>query len=255
MFFGHHRNEEYYIAKEDIMKAIEIYYGKAFRSILKAVNPFKKTVIKTEAKVHQFINIHALNLLKEYRYDNEFKLYSEQIEEINKGAVWADQDFKSINHFYNPQKKKGLYGHGNALKLTQKYYKIAVQSFRENHIEESMFYLGACVHIIQDLTIPQHVNIRLLDNHRQYENFVKISYDKVKTFRTKDKPKTFDEIGEYVRFNTKVALRIHKQFKKIKDDQIRFYKITRCSLPLSQRTTAGCLIMFLKEVEQVDVKV
>lgn len=236
------------------MKNFELYYGKAFRSVLKAVNPFKKKVIKTEAKVHQFINVHALNILKANAYIMEFNEFKRHIEIINKGAVWADQDFKSINHFYNPTKKKGLYGHGNALKLTQKYYKIVIDSFKENDIEKSMFYLGAAVHIIQDLTIPQHVNIRLLDNHRQYENFVKTAYDKVKDFGTLDKPIVFDEIEDFVRFNTKVALRIYKQFKKIKDDNLRFYKTTRCSLPLAQRTTAGCLIMFLRKVNSIDLK-
>lgn len=235
------------------MKTFELYYGKAFRSILKAVNPFKKTVIKTEAKVHQFINIHALNILKENKYSVEYNEFISHINTLNEGAVWADQDFKSINHFYNPTKKKGLYGHGNALKLTQKYYKIALDSFEENDIEKSMFYLGASVHIIQDLTIPQHVNIKLLDNHRQYENFVKLAYNKVKDFGTLDKPIIFDEIEEFVRFNTKVALRIYKQFKKIEDDNLRFYKTTRCSLPLSQRTTAGCLIMFFRKVNKVNL--
>lgn len=237
------------------MKSIELYYGQAFRSILKAVNPFKKTIIKTEAKVHQFINNYAFNILEENGYDAEFKEFEDYIDIINKGAVWADQDFKSINHFYNPRKKKGLYGHGNALKLVEKYYRTALDSYEENNVEKSMFYLGASVHIIQDLTIPQHVNIRLLDNHRQYENFVKIAYDKVKDFRTLDKPILFDRIEDYVRFNTRVALRIHKQFKEIQDDDLRFYKVTRCSLPLSQRTTAGCLIMFFRQIKNVNVNV
>ncbi len=236
------------------MKTLEMYYGKAFRSVLKAVNPFKKTVIKTEAKVHQFINEHAFNILKANGYIVEFNELKKHMETINKGAVWADQDFKSINHFYNPEKKRGLYGHGNALKLTKKYYEIAINSFKEKDIEKSMFYLGATVHIIQDLTIPQHVNIRLLDNHRQYENFVKIAYNKVKDFGTLEKPIIFDELEDFVRFNTKVALRIYKQFKKIKDDNLRFYKTTRCSLPLAQRTTAGCLIMFLRKVNSIDLK-
>ncbi|MFA5523281.1 MAG: zinc dependent phospholipase C family protein [Tissierellales bacterium] len=233
------------------MKILELYYGKAFRSVLKAVNPFKKTVIKTEAKVHQFINIHALNILKENGHYVEYNGFKKHINTLNKGAVWADQDFKSINHFYNPIIKKGLYGHGNALKLTQKYYKIALDSFIENNIEKSMFYLGASIHIIQDLTIPQHVNIRLLDNHRQYENYVKLAYNKVREFGTLEKPIQFDRIEDFVRFNTKVALQIFKQFKKIKDDDLRFYKTTRCSLPLSQRTTAGCLIMFYRKANNM----
>lgn len=230
------------------MKTIELYYGKAFRSILKAINPFKKTIIKTEAKVHKFINNQAVEILKENGYIYEYQKIKKYIDVVNKGAVWADQDFKSINHFYNPTKKRGLYGHGNALKLTKKYYDIAVNKYMENDIENSMFYLGASVHIIQDLTIPQHVNIRLLDNHRQYENFVKIAYNKVNDFVTLDKPIIFDNMEDFVRFNTKVALRIHKQFKDIKNDQLRFYKVTRCSLPLAQRTSAGCMIMFFKDV-------
>lgn len=233
-----------------IIESIEFYYGKAFRSILKAINPFKKTVIKTEAKVHQFINNHAIEILKENGYILEYEVMKKYIEHINKGAVWADQDFKSINHFYNPTKKRGLYGHSNALKLTRKYYDIAVDSYRENDIENSMFYLGASIHIIQDLTIPQHVNIRLLDNHRQYENFVKIAYDKVREFVTLDSPIIFDKLEDFVRFNTKVALRIHKKFRNIKNDELRFYKVTCCVLPLAQRTTAGCMIMFLKEINQ-----
>ncbi len=38
------------------------------------------------------------------------------INDINAGVVWADQDLKSSNHFYNPYTNKGLYGNSNAKK-------------------------------------------------------------------------------------------------------------------------------------------
>jgi len=231
------------------MKFVENYYGTVFKMLLRIINPFKKIIIKTEAKVHQFINIQAINILCEHGYSREYKILNKYISQLNKGVIWADQDFKSINHFYNPIKEKGLYGHSNALLLTQKYYENAVKYWEKSNIEKSMFYLGACVHIIQDLTIPQHVNVRLLDNHRQYENFVKMTYDVVNEFSTLKSPIIFNDLEKYVRFNSKVALRVYKQFKYIKKDKIRFHKITNCALPLAQRTTAGCLLMFLNEVK------
>lgn len=237
------------------MGILEIYYGNALRNVLKIINPFKKTIIKTEAKVHQFINFYAVSILEKNNYTVEFNYYKEVIDILNKGAVWADQDFKSINHFYNPVKKRGLYGHGNALKLSKKYYNLAIEKYKNGDVENSIFYLGSCVHIIQDLTIPQHVNIKLLDNHRQYENFVKTVYNKVNEFKTYDKPIVFNNIEKYINFNAKVALRIHKKFKHIQDDNLRFYKVTNCSLPLAQRTTAGCLIMFYKDINRLNVKV
>ncbi len=231
------------------MRVIENYYGAAFKTFLSLINPFKKVIIKTEVKVHQYINIRAIRIIKGYGYNREYELLNKYIKQLNNGVVWADQDFKSINHFYNPVKKRGLYGHSNALLLTQKYYDNALKYWKSDNIDKAMFYLGACVHIIQDLTIPQHVNIRLLDNHRQYENFVKTTYDVVKEFSTLRSPIVFDNLENYVRFNSKVALRVYKQFKKIKKDKSRFYKITRCALPLAQRTTAGCLLMFMNDLK------
>jgi len=41
---------------------LERTYGKAFRYLLFALNPFKKAVIKTECMVHKYINIQALEI-------------------------------------------------------------------------------------------------------------------------------------------------------------------------------------------------
>lgn len=230
------------------MSLVEAYYGNAFRSILRVINPFKKMVIKTEARVHQYINIQALRILKEYEYYKEYTILYKFLNELNRGVVWADQDFKSINHFYHPIKKKGLYGHSNALLLTHKYYEKAIESWNEDDIGCAMFYLGACVHIIQDLTIPQHVNIRLLDNHHQFENYVKTSYNVVKEFTSSEPPIQFEEVEKYARFNAETALRTYSKYKNIENDDDRFHKTTLCALPLAQRTTAGCFLTFLKDI-------
>ena len=230
------------------MTLVEKYYGNTLRILLYLINPFKKIIIKTECEVHKFIIEKGLSILNHNNYIKEYNFLNMYIHQLENGVPGADQDFKSIGHFYNPQKKRGLYGNTNALNLSQKYYSKAIEYWNKNDINKSMFYLGAFVHLIQDITIPQHVNIRLLDNHHQYENYVKISYKTVKEFTTLEKPIIFEDLEHYIRFNTKVALKIYKKFKKIKNDNERFYRITRCSLPLAQRTTAGCFLMFLKEM-------
>ncbi len=90
----------------------ESAYERFLKSAFWVLNPFKKIIIKTECQVHTHINFHALTILKNDRYLAEYCFFSNAIEEINRGAVWADQDFKSSNHFYNPYKKKAVYTAG-----------------------------------------------------------------------------------------------------------------------------------------------
>jgi phospholipase C len=116
-------------------------------------------------------------------YAEEYVFFSSYISDIGQGAVWADQDFKSSNHFYNPYKRKGLYGRKSAMDLGVEYYNKSIKLWKRGQFNQSLFYLGAALHIVQDMTIPQHANIRLLDNHRQYETFVKRTYQHVRDFQ------------------------------------------------------------------------
>jgi len=85
---------------------IESLYDRFLKAVFWLLNPIKKMIIRTECQVHTHINLHALTILKNDRYLEPFEFYADNLEEINKGAVWADQDFKSSNHFFNPYKKK-----------------------------------------------------------------------------------------------------------------------------------------------------
>lgn len=233
------------------MSIIEKYYGRAFKTLLWAINPIKKRIIIAECQVHRFINYKAVKLLYKFEYEKEYEFFNLYLEELNKGVVWADQDLKSAGHFYSPSKKRGLYGHTNALSLTTRYYDKAIDYWERNDKEKAAFYLGACVHLIQDMTIPQHVNIRLLDSHRKYENFVKLTYNIVKEYVSYEEPIVFDELENFLRFNTKKAISIYHEAQKIEPEIDRFHEITLCILPLAQRTTAGCLIKFFKDVNHI----
>lgn len=229
------------------MDFLETTYDYFLKTVFIIANPFKKQIIRTQCDVHKFINIKALKILKNDKYDAEYKLFGSYIIDINKGAVWADQDFKSSNHFYHPYKKKGLYGRKSSMDLASEYYNKAVNLWKKGDFNKSLFYLGAALHIIQDMTIPQHANIRLFDNHRQYETYVKKVYQMIDEFQVDKGAYLLDSIEEYIKFNARIAIKIYKRFQGITDDERRFYHVTRCALPLAKRTTAGAMVMFYKD--------
>lgn len=232
------------------MGILEKSYGKLFKYALFVANPFKKVVIKTECQIHKFINIKSLEILRNDRFIDAYDLFSDYIGDLNAGVVWADQDLKSSGHFYNPTRNKGLYGNNNALALAEKYYKEAIKYWHDGDNNASMFYLGATVHLIQDMTVPQHANIRLLGSHRQYENFVKKAHLNTLKFVADRGGYYLDSIEEFIRCNARTAIKIYSRLKDIEDVTKRYYTITKFTLPLAQKTTAGCFLKFYRDVSK-----
>jgi len=230
------------------MEFFETTYRHILNTALGIANPVKKRIIRTECEVHRIINIQALRILKNDGHAEQHIFFSSYISDIGKGTVWADQDFKSSNHFYNPYRKKGLYGRKNAMDLGVDYYHRAIKLWNEGKFNQALFYLGAALHIVQDMTIPQHANIRLLDSHRQYETFVKRTYQNVADFQVERGAYLLDTIEEYIRFNARIALKVHKRFIRIADDEQRYYLVTKCALPLAKKTTAGAMVMFYRDI-------
>lgn len=228
------------------MSITESTYGGISRAVLAAVNPVKKAVRLTECKVHQRIDLQALQILKNDGYLDCCNFFMNYLSALNEGVVWADQDFKSIQHFYHPYTHKGAYGQKNARTLSEGYYHLAQKYWRRGNIRKAIFFMGATVHLIQDATIPQHANIRFLEHHKQYERFVKKLYEDSSLLKAVNGCLEFDEIREYVQFNARNALRVYKMFRHIKESQLRFYYVAQCSLPMAERTTAGCLLMFYR---------
>ena len=223
-------------------------YGKVFKTALRAVNPIKKIVVKTECKVHKFINKQSIVILKNDGNTDAYRFFYKHIEDLNSGVVWADQDLKSSSHFYNPEKKKGLYGCSNALKECISYYAAALTYWNSNDYRKSIFYLGAACHLIQDVTVPQHVNVKLLKKHRKYEKWVIKVYESNDSFKCFNNGLYFDSIKEFIEDNAMTAINAYNKSKTITNIYNRYYNITDIILCQAQRSTAGLLNMFYVDV-------
>ena len=234
---------------------VEKVCGRLISQTFRVINPIKKKIINTNCEVHLFIQNSALDVLREDRYDKQAQFYKNFESYINKGLVWADQDFKSYFHFYNPEYKKGMYGHTtNAMTLANTYYKNALHFISKNDYENGMAYFGAMCHVIQDVTIPQHAKRKLLDSHKQFETYVKLNYRKVKRFKTKEGPLVYNSVSDYIDFNSRSALNFDYMYKGINDDKTKFYLVAFNALNLAQRSTAGCMLMFYDDLEMIRKK-
>ena len=234
-----------------IMLTLEGAYSLVYKNILRAVNPLKKRIIKTECIVHQAIINQSLHILRNDGYFDVYSLMSEYIDDINAGVVWADQDLKSSNHFYSPKTKRGLYGNSNAKNECESYYNRALNEFILGNLKEAMFYLGAACHLVQDVTIPQHANVKLLKNHRSFENWIIKMHRRFYKFRAYKKGIYLNSIEKYIELNSREAIRTHEKYSGIKNEYIRFYKITSVILVLAQKTTAGVMVKFFYDMQRL----
>lgn len=233
------------------MSAIEKSYSYLYKRVVKAVNPLKKKVIKTECIVHKFINNQAVEILQNDNHKSVYNIVSKYIGDINEGAVWADQDFKSSNHFYNPNLQRGLYGNSNAKIECITYYRKAIKEYFKGNIKLAMFYLGAACHLIQDLTIPQHANIELLNSHRAYENWVIKMYNSHHKFKVERDGIYLDSLVYYINLNTHKAIETYQEYGHIKNEHMQFYKITSVTLIMAQKTTAGLMNNFFYDIQRL----
>lgn len=233
-------------------RRLENAYGTALSATLKVVNPLKKSIISTNCEVHIFIQSNSLEILKKQGYYEEYIFFNEFLTHINRGLVWADQDFKSYHHFYDPRKEKGKFGYEeNAMTLTKSYYNRALRCYKMKDYKRAMFYLGAACHIVQDLTIPQHAKGKLLDNHRQFEVYVKSNYKRIKSFKSNGSPIVFDSIEDYVTHNSIAALNTDYMYSNVRDTTTKFYITAIKCITLAQRSTAGCMLMFYNDMNYI----
>lgn len=221
---------------------VESGYGKTMAIVMNVANPVKKKVIKTTCVIHKFINIKALELIKELGYYEECAFFTKYIGELNYGAFWIDQDFRSRNHLFYLNYEKGMYGFSNALTEAEKYLEEALKEMKNDEFGKSIFYLGTVCHLIQDMTVPHHVIRGKLKEHRAYEQFIRKKYRSNELSKVKGMEAIrLETVSEFVKENAKVSYQLY--FKLNNYDRSEKFDIL-CNILLKRaiESTAGFLI-------------
>ena len=224
-------------------------YGIALRGIFNTLNPIKNRLKRTECIVHKYIINNSLNSLKDNGYVGAYDFYFEYRDELLNGAVWVDLDYKSINHFFHYRDHKGIYGFSNAYEECMKYYDIVQKNFAMKNFSVAAFYLGACLHLVQDVTVPQHVNNKLLKKHRYFEGWIIRKVKKGYDFKT-NKIERHMTISDYFISNSNYANKVNMYYKHL-DEEKRFQKISKNIISKAQSTTCGFLIDIYNQNEKL----
>lgn len=223
---------------------LEKTFGKAATLFMRAANPFKKFAFKTSCLMHRYINIKSVHILENEGYYEAADFYRDHIRPLNEGATWIDQDFKSINHFYHHEAKKGLFGFSDALTEATRYRDKMMYYAKRDNLTRALFYTGVICHLIQDMTVPQHINNRLLDSHRDYEVWILANSWNTLDF-TVDKGITrYPRFEMYIAENARQANAVYEEARSIQDQQEAFEFMAKKLVAVAQHTTAGLLLDF-----------
>jgi phospholipase C len=231
-------------------KSIEKTYGKALRGMMSAVNPIKKKILKTHCTIHKFINIQAVEILKNEGYTKEHEFFKEYIKPLNEGVTWADQDFKSSNHFYHFSKGKGLYGFSDALTECKKYYNKSLAYYKVKDTEKAMFFLGSSCHLIQDMTVPHHVNNKLLNSHRNFEMWIIKRFLSDYAFLIDMGIVQYKTVDDYIKNNALFANNAFLKYLNIENKEERYGKMASTIIKEAQNTTAGFLLDYYNNIKK-----
>ncbi|MEQ8197801.1 MAG: zinc dependent phospholipase C family protein [Clostridiaceae bacterium] len=225
----------------------ESAYGKMVKGLFFTVNPIKKIAVKTNCTVHKFINIQGIEILHNEGELEAWDFYKRHVKPLNAGVKWADKDFKSSGHFFHFEKEKGLYGLSNALYDCEKYYRLSLDYLKKNEMDKALFYLGASCHLVQDSTVPHHVNNKLLKKHREFELWIISKLFNDYDFSQENGIISFSSIKEFIKENALFAKRKHEKYGSIQDKEDRYHMISSEILARAQKTTAGFLLKYYNE--------
>lgn len=231
-------------------KHLEKTYGKAIRGLMFAVNPVKKVIMKTHCTVHKYINIQGIDILKHEGYIDEHEFFKKYVKPFNQGVAWADQDFKSSNHFYHYELGKGLYGFSDALTECKKYYSKALGYMEAGESEKALFYFGAACHLVQDMTVPHHVNNRLLKSHREFELWIIAKLLSDYSFPIQKGIKRYNSLKEYFTNNSAEANKTYHKYEQVESREERYAKVATAIIREAQMTTAGFMLDFYDDIKK-----
>lgn len=194
-------------------------------------------------ETHTFINSQAITILERDGFESRALLLKNYLNIINKGVMWADKCWKCFAHYMDPIEKRGLKPWPDAASECRYLFIKSVNFWKSGNREKSLFFLGAAVHLVQDLCVPHHARKIALNGHRFYESWVREHYNEFTI--TKDGLYNVDkDPGGWVLYNSRIAW-YYLPYVTIINSLSAYRMATSILLPLAQRTSAGFFNYFI----------
>jgi len=211
----------------------------AVKLFLAAGTPIQK-LISGKGDTHLFCIKQALLILKNDGAAHYTRNLSKYIELLNKGVLWADKGWKNFSHYFDPVVCQGFGLWPDARVEFNIFFKKALTNYKRGNKLKYYFYLGAALHIIQDLCVPHHAMCAAFSGHKEYEDWVLNNYNDF-AVKTGGIYHDFLNPSDWLLFNAKFSRHYFPYVSNINISHSSYKFATSALLPLAQRSTAGFL--------------
>ncbi|ERI90132.1 hypothetical protein HMPREF1982_04072 [Clostridiales bacterium oral taxon 876 str. F0540] len=130
----------------------------------------------------------------------------------------------------------------------KKYHNKSIAYMKLKEIDKSLFYLGAACHLIQDMTVPHHVNNRLLDSHRGFEMWIIKRFMSDYTFLIDKGVLRYKAVEDYIKNNALAANNVYLKYLKVQSKEERYGKMAAAIIKEAQNSTAGFFLDFYDQI-------
>jgi len=95
---------------------------------------------------------------------------------LYEGSDWEDEHTSDqYNHAWNPYNLYGITPGSGAGFVIGDLYKSAIDYYKDGDLDNAYFYVGRCLHLIQDCTVPMHSHVTMYYHH-DYESLCDQEY-------------------------------------------------------------------------------
>ncbi len=150
--------------------------GKMTKLLLAPVGPLQY-FLDSPGVTHVHCLDQAYIALENDGKKNVATLFKAHHSTLKKGLFWADRGWKNVNHFYSQPGKQGIIRWPGATTECQYYFNKAFASFPKN-VNKGMFFLGAALHLVQDMCVPHHSLGIVFDGHKEFETWATRNWHK-----------------------------------------------------------------------------
>lgn len=211
----------------------------ACKLILSASTPIQ-SLFDRGGDTHLFINRQATKILLNDGKREVYKLIAKHGRIIDQGNLWADKGLKYFAHYYRPDSHKGFIPGISAVNECMDHFNRAVSNWHKGRLQQSMFYLGAAAHIVQDLCVPHHSMGIAFNGHGKFEIW---AIENKENFKVQEGGMyyKFNNLKEILKYNSINSMQYYNDVSHYNNN--RYVKAAKELLPMAQVTTA-CLFNY-----------
>lgn len=212
--------------------------GKMTKLLLATAGPLQY-ILDTPGVTHVHCLEQAYVTLKQDGKEEVARLFKAHHSTLSKGLYWADRGWKNVNHFYSHPEKQGLINWPGATAECQYYFNKAF-TILPNNVDKGMFFLGAALHLVQDMCVPHHSLGILFDGHKEFETWATQNW--LKFPATSGKYLPFSHPAQWIEYNANVSGPLYPLVSQLEGcSEENYHKASKILIPLTIATSAGFL--------------